>query len=465
MSGQAFTPDAALQVGASLLGGGRLDDAERLFQGVLQVDADHAGALHLLGVVRERQRREAEAAALFERAARTGGGTYDACFSLGVALNALRRFDEALAWFVAAQAFQPDAFDAHWNECLIRLRAGDYARGFEKYEWRLRRHGATLRSADADHPRWTGREPLEGRTIYVHAEQGYGDTIQFVRYIDLLLQRGARVVASVQPPLRALVQQSFPGATVLAQQETMVLPAFDLHAPLPSLPYCFGTTVDSVPSRTPYLRVPAAAVEAWRARVGGKGRPRIGLAWAGNPGYPNDHERSLAAGALAPLLQDGVTWVALQRDLRGGDEAFLAARGIARPVEAFEDFADYAAVVAGLDRVPLRAVHGVGVDHGLGAVELDLGRALGDAGGVQGRARLIAPQLGVAGVELEEDVALLHPAALVDVDRVDDAAGRRGELRLGVVERQPQVFALGLHFPIRGAGMLDRFAVGDGACG
>ncbi len=351
MSGQAFTPDAALQVGASLLGGGRLDDAERLFEGMLQVDARHAGALHLLGVVRERQHREADAAVLFERAALTGGGTYDTCFSLGVALNALRRFDEALAWFVAAQAFRPDAFDAHWNECLIRLRAGDYARGFEKYEWRLRRHGTTLRSADADHPRWTGREPVDGRTVYLHAEQGYGDTIQFVRYIAPLQAMGARVIASVQAPLRRLVQESFPDAIVLAQQEVMVVPAFDLHAPMPSLPLCFGTTAGTVPADVPYLRVPATELEAWRGRLGPPERLRIGIAWAGNPAYPADRDRSMPLETLASLLPQGACCSALQRDLRPGDAAFLRARGVERPEEAFEDFADYAALVSQLDLV------------------------------------------------------------------------------------------------------------------
>jgi len=351
MSGQALTPDAALAVGAALVSDGRLDDAERLFQGMLQVDAHHGGALHLLGVVRERQGCEAEAAAYRERAARSGGRSYDTCFSLGVALYALRRFDEALEWFVAAQAFRPDAVDAHWSECLIRLRAGDYALGFAKYEWRLRRHGAKLQSAGSDLKRWTGREPVDGRTVYLHAEQGYGDTLQFVRYVAPLQARGARVIVSVQAPLRRLVQESFPEATVFAQQEVMVLPSFDLHVPLPSLPLCFGTTADSVPADVPYLRIPLSVMEDWRDRLGPHDRLRVGIAWAGNPGYPNDHERSLPAAALAPLLQDGIRFFALQRELREGDDAVLRAHGVERPVEAFEDFVDYAALVANLDLV------------------------------------------------------------------------------------------------------------------
>src|SRR5262249_24347134 len=151
-------------------------------------------------------------------------------------------FEEALKAFAAARDLDPQDPDTSFNEGLTRLLLGDFAAGWKLYEWRWQaKQRAQLRSFTA--PLWLGVEPLAGKTILVHAEQGYGDTTQFVRYAPMLAARGARIVLEVQPPLKALLEQI--DVTVLGRGEP--LPAFDLHCPILSLPLALGTELATIP--------------------------------------------------------------------------------------------------------------------------------------------------------------------------------------------------------------------------
>jgi ADP-heptose:LPS heptosyltransferase len=195
-------------------------------------------------------------------------------------------------------------------------------------------------------PLWNG-EDLAGRTVLLHGEQGYGDTIQGLRYVPLVAARGGRVVLEVPAPL-ARVAASVSGVAefVTAGQ---ALPRFDLVCPMLSLPRALGTTLETIPADLPYLAPPAEAVAQWRERLGGPGL-RIGIAWAGSALHRSDAQRSIEIETLAPLLKTkGVRWFSLQVGERAADLARLPAGLITDLAPRLSDFADTAAALANLD--------------------------------------------------------------------------------------------------------------------
>jgi tetratricopeptide (TPR) repeat protein len=290
-------------------------------------------------------------------------------------LTALRRIGEALADYGRAQALRPNYARAHHDEALCRLLIGDLPRGFEAYEWRWETEALRSWRRLCDAPLWLGREPVAGRTVLVHAEQGLGDTIMFCRYVPLLAARGARVLLEVQPPLKNLLTGIAGATEVLAPGER--LPPFDLHCPVMSLPLAFGTTAETIPPPCRLPPPPAAIVETWRdrlreqldGRLGKPRRPRIGVAWSGNPAHGNDRNRSVPLTALMPLLRLPADVVSLQREVRPNDRAALdgAAGRIAHFDGTLADFQDTAALVSLTDVV-------VCVDTSIAHLSATLGR-------------------------------------------------------------------------------------------
>ena len=263
----------------------------------------------------------------------------------GSALAQIAKFDEALASFAKALAVNPQYAEAHFNEALCRLLRGDFARGLEQYEWRWEIASARPHRRNFRQPRWTGNEDVAGKTVLLHAEQGFGDTIQFSRYVPLLAARGARVILEVQPQLRRLMQASFEEATIVAKDDP--LPDFDMHCPLVSLPLAFATRLETIPSDVPYLRAPTPS-EMDHVRD----RPRIGLFWSGSATNINGRNRSIGLTALLPLLKLNAAFVSLQKDIGAEDAEILRAHSELLHVgDQLFDFADTAEKIAGLDLV------------------------------------------------------------------------------------------------------------------
>jgi tetratricopeptide (TPR) repeat protein len=230
------------------------------------------------------------------------------------------------------------------NRATALLAAGDLAQGFQQYEWRI----GALQLEEPSSPRWNG-EALAGRTLLVLGEQGFGDVIQFARFVPLLAEAGGKVVLAVQPELRRLAA-SLPGvASVTALGET--LPAHDVHCFVMSLPHLRGVTLSSIPNAVPYLALPPEVAARWRARLSAPAGLKVGLAWAGRPTHMNDRVRSIPLDAFAPLAAiDGLALFALQKGSRLADT--LSFPGPIDPIGAeIEDFADAAGVVLGLDVV------------------------------------------------------------------------------------------------------------------
>ena len=288
----------------------------------------------------------ASALACYDRAIACRPAMAEAHSGRGNALTDLGRLAEARASYDAALALRPDYQEARWNRALAVLLSGDFAGGMAEYECRT---GKLESQAGRIHPQpvWTGAQDIAGRTLFVYWEQGLGDTIQFCRFATIAAARGARVVLSVQDALLPLLRQLAPQVTVIGSRA--VPRAFDFHIALMSLPHALGI---AGPHDAPYLRAPADRALDWAGRLAPHARRRIGLAWAGNPLHGNDRNRSMPLDALLPLAGLPAEFVCLQRELRTGDRAALAAwPGLRLPGPTLRDFADTAALLANLDAV------------------------------------------------------------------------------------------------------------------
>lgn len=314
---------------------------------LLAVSADpgHAEALNNLGGLLLAEGRADSALERFDQALRVRRSYPEALLNAALALHELGGSAESRQILDALLDAMPDYASAHWNRALLRLADGDLARGWVEYEWRWRMPETPPRPFAQ--PPWAG-DALNGRAVLLHAEQGFGDTFQFCRYARLLADSGARVVLEVQPPLKAVLTGQGLGE-VLARGEP--LPPFDVHLPLMSLPLAFGTTVDTIPAKVPYIVPDPSLAETWRTRLGAGRGLRVGLAWAGRPTHAQDWKRSLPAAVLAPLVgQPGVEAFSLQVGPRAAELADLPAAAVDLSPH-LADFADTAAALAGLDLI------------------------------------------------------------------------------------------------------------------
>ena len=319
------------------------------FDAALQSAPGHPGLHYNRGVALLKLGRYVEALDANDRALAIAPEHAAAWLNRGRALAQLNGLDDAIASYGKALAIRKDYADAHFNTALALLTRGDYGRGFAEYEWRWRRSGMPAQRSRGK-PLWLGEYPLAGKTVLLHAEQGFGDTIQFARYVPFLAQSGATVVLEVHAELKPLLRRLDGAMAVIARDEAP--PPFDVHCPLGSLPLALRTELATVPAQTPYLSADAAKVARWSARLDALPRPRIAIAWSGNPSHDNDRNRSIAFARLAPLLAAPASFVSLQRDLSGEDAARLAGERRVTPVGGeLDDFSDTAAVLALCDLV------------------------------------------------------------------------------------------------------------------
>jgi tetratricopeptide (TPR) repeat protein len=319
------------------------------FDAALALSPAHPVAHFNRGVALIKLGRYAEAVAANERAIAAAPDYATAWLNRGMALAQLRRFAEAIASYGEVLARRKDNADAHFNRALALLTTGDYRRGFADYEWRWRRTGATAPKSRGRRL-WLGDFALGGKTMLLHAEQGLGDTIQFARYAPLVAAAGAKVVLEVQPELKSLLSRLDGVAAVVARGDAP--PPFDLHCPLGSLPLALKTELPSVPAPIPYLAADDGRLKKWAAQVDALPRPRVAVAWAGNPAHDNDRNRSIALATLTPLLAAPASFISIQRELRGEDAEQLAAQPRLTHIGgALDDFDDTAAVLALCDLV------------------------------------------------------------------------------------------------------------------
>lgn len=287
----------------------RTGEALAAFDRALSLNPRHYKALHNRGAALWRLARFEEALASYDAALAIAPAAVTTISSRANTLQDLGRLEEAMAAHDRAAALAPDNASVHWNRAQGHLLQGRWKEGLAEYEW-LHRRPQTAPSPFAS-PRWSG-EDLQERTLLMRAEQGLGDTLQYCRYAALAAERGASVVLSVQRPLARLLREHLvpPVAAVLAEGEAA--PAHDFQIEMSSLPFAFGTEVETAPARVPYLTADPARTARWAGRIGTKGF-RIGICWQGaQPG--GDMGRSFSPSLLAGIARlAGVRLVVLQK--------------------------------------------------------------------------------------------------------------------------------------------------------
>jgi tetratricopeptide (TPR) repeat protein len=340
---------------------GRPDEAETVYGQAIAARPDFAEAHYNLGLLLQRRRRLDEAEHAYRHALELRPQLFLAHNNLGAALRDQRRPREALAAFDAALRLRPDYADAHLNQAMCRLQLGDFTEGWVQYEWRWRTPQAASEEPHRfSQPPWLGREAVAGKTILLHAEQGFGDTLQFCRYAPAVAALGARVILEVQPGLERLLRRLDGVAEVVSRGAP--LPPFDLRTPLMSLPLALGARVEDADACVPYLTADPRDVAGWAARLGPARGLRVGLVWAGAPrpgalAAATDERRSFPLETFAPLAApEGVQFFSLQKGLAAEQLTQARQNGWAGPqivdhTAELHDFADTAAFVANLDLV------------------------------------------------------------------------------------------------------------------
>ena len=271
----------------------RLEDALESYDRALVVRPEFVKAHSNRGNALHELNRFDEALASFDRALRVDPDYAEALSNRGVTLNSLLRFEEALSDFECALKLRPSHADTHYNEALCRMLIGDFDRGWEKCEWRWETTHTNDKKRNFAQPLWLGSSEIAGKTILLHGEQGFGDMIQFSRYVPLIAERAGRVILEIPETLRKLMSTLSGTAHIISKGEP--LPDFDLHCPLLSLPLAFKTGLKTIPSACPYLHASPQALLDWDARLGLRTRPRIGLVWSGRPTHKNDRNRSVSS--------------------------------------------------------------------------------------------------------------------------------------------------------------------------
>lgn len=292
-----------------------------------------------------------EAVEAYDRALQRNPQFVAAAFNRGNSLRELLRLPEAIASYVRALELEPDNANFHWTLALTYLLHGEYTLGWQHFERRWERDGSETRRI-FEVPQWTGREPIAGKTLLIHGEQGLGDVIQFCRYALDVIALGGRVVFGGPPTLHPLLRSMAPGLIPIIDNSEH--PDFDFHCPAMSLPHAFATTLATVPAHSPYFYADAACQAAWGKLLQShtKRRPRVGLVWFGNPKHLHDHRRSLSLEALMPLLQLPLDFHSLQQSVRPQDQALLAQLPqLQSHTELLTTLTQTAALIAELDLV------------------------------------------------------------------------------------------------------------------
>ncbi len=348
----AANPDdrnAYLRLGDALQAGGMFGEAVAVYDRAIAIWPEFGEAHNNRGNALLEMGQYREAIEGYRAAIRYLPSFAEGFVTIGTALMALHRPYEAMASCHRALAIDPECAEAHWNLALALLQAGEYATGWEELEWRWKKKGFTSRGRSFQQPMWNGGH-LGGRTILIHAEQGFGDTIQFARFLPMAAERGGRVVLECPAPLKRLMMGT-PGVGRVVAAGEDDLPPFDVHLPVMSLARIFKAAPESLPREVPYIFPGLENIAEWLKHVGTERDFRVGLVWAGRK--KPDPNRTCPIENFAPLARlTGVVFYSLQI----GDNAYVedsanAGLRFTDLTPGIKDFADTAALIAQLDLV------------------------------------------------------------------------------------------------------------------
>jgi Flp pilus assembly protein TadD len=338
--------EAHANLGSILWHRRELDDAEVCCRRALNLKYDLAEGHFVLAQILEFREQYEGAEWHCREALRLNPNHADWHNQLAKLLIELRKLKEARSFLDEALRLRPDHPEAHSNLAIMMLLSGDYKEGWQEYEWRWKLKKPPGRLYDFDQPAWNGQD-ISGQTLLIHAEQWFGDTIQFCRLIPLL-KAGASVLLQVQAPLAELLKD-LPGVDQIVPRGNP-LPRFDVHCPLLSLPRILGLTLTNIPGHLPYLSVDPVRASKWRERLNDIAGLKVGLAWAGSSTMADDSRRSIAPDRLASLIDiPGVSFISLQKNGPERAHNWLPPSMLNDWTDELHDFSDTAALIANLD--------------------------------------------------------------------------------------------------------------------
>lgn len=311
----------------------------------LALDDQLPAAHSLKGLVLMGLNRPLEAQKSLSTAVKLNPKDIDVLSNLGLTMQELHHLPEAIGYFDQALALAPEHAEVQFNKSLALLLSGDFTQGWQLFE--SRRRLARNPQPFFEQPLWLGDFSIQDKTILVYSEQGLGDTIQFSRYIPKLSELGAKVIFAVPKPLLRLMAQ-VPGVLVLAS-EGQVVPKFDCHCPLMSLPLAFKTQLNTIPASASYLQSYTLERKRLLDSLGVKTKPRIGLVWSGRPEHGNDINRSIALADLLAVLPAGADYISLQKEVRESDLATLQTSQVVDMHNQLNDFTDTAGLCDCID--------------------------------------------------------------------------------------------------------------------
>ena len=355
----ALCPDLAEahnNLGLVLRECGENEQAALCFEKALSIDPVMVAAYTNLGNLRQAQGLMEEAIESCQRALEINPQSAEAWNNLGAAYVKLRRLDEAETAFIRSFAINSEYAEADLNLGLLRLLRGEFADGWPHYESRWAMPRVAEKRPKFKQPEWLG-EPLAGRTLLVYSEQGMGDNLQFVRYLPLLHRSypESKIYFWSLPPLFRLFQSCMAawGIEVLPPTVEGGLPPFDVQIALLSLPYRLGTELITIPDNVPYIHPVPELVGRWASRLAHLNGKKVGLVWRGGEAYSSQRFRSVRLKQLEALLNvEGISWVSLQK---GNGASQIAEEGLSGRIldfmDAVDDFADTAAIIAQLDLI------------------------------------------------------------------------------------------------------------------
>ncbi|CAN7687965.1 tetratricopeptide repeat protein [Caballeronia sp. LjRoot34] len=348
LAGREHTDHQLIESASRAWQQGDLTKAEHAYRGVLERDDCNGLAHNNLANLLRQCGRFSEAEAHYDRALEQMPDSAEIRNNRAGTLERLHHYEQAEIEYRRALELKPDFAEARFNLGMLLLSAGRYTEGWQYYEARSEVFGE---HGQLPFPQWNG-EDLKGKTLLLLPEQGYGDTIQFVRYVPLLKERGAAKISVICKPVLAPLLRTVEGIDALVT-DPQALHVHDYWASLMSLPWRTGTTVESIPAKIPYVGVFTNRLEMWRARLPGDGL-RVGLVWKGNAGHDNDAQRSLSHFSdLTPLWSvSGIRFISLQV---GDVETQADECNMLQPTlclgREIRDFGDTAAIVAQLNLV------------------------------------------------------------------------------------------------------------------
>ncbi len=329
---------------------GCLEKALEYCRKAVELYPDMADAQYNLGLVWYGKDFLEEAVRCWQKTVQLNPGHRDAYNNMAAAFQDKLELDKAQRCFQKAILNNPDYSEAHWNKALCHLLAGFFPEGWNEYQWRFRIKDIFF-NRHFPQPLWDGGN-LNGKRILLYAEQGFGDTIQFIRYVPLVVKQGGRVFVECQADLFPLLE-AMPGIERLIKQGDP-LPDFDIQCPLLSLPLAFNTTLEDIPVEFPYLSINLNKIQKWRQYLAAdQSKKKVGLVWAGRPTHKKDRKRSLALEAFKPLTDiPRITFYSLQKG-EAGQQIKNSSKGIKLIDVTGElvDFTETGALIENLDLV------------------------------------------------------------------------------------------------------------------